>query len=203
MTTHFVQFNLNDMIAALGENEVKNVLSSFACPQNKDVEYFLKQKAIEFSKRNFSKTNLVFWTTDDGSEKALVGYYTIASKVIQVDRSVVSSKEAKKLKEHGIFNVKTGQYIVSAPLIGQLGKNYADGNDTLISGSELLQLAIDKVKKVQSEVGGRFVYLECEDTKRLIDFYESNNFKVFGKRKLGGDETDLNGEYLIQLFAML
>lgn len=39
--------------------------------------------------------------------------------------------------------------------------------------------------------------------KKLLDFYQNNNFKVFGKRKLDGDETDLNGEYLVQLFAML
>ena len=112
-------------------------------------------------------------------------------------------REARKLREHGIFEEKTNKYIVSAPLIGQLGKNFTDGNDTLISGSELLNLAIEKVKMVQREVGGRFVYLECEDKKKLLDFYQNNNFKVFGKRKLDGDETDLNGEYLVQLFAML
>lgn len=201
--THYVQINLSDMITQIGEDETKYILSNFSCPQNKDVENFLKQKAIEFSKRNFSKTHLVFWVTDDGTERELVGYYTIASKWISVDRNSVTSREARKLREHGIFEEKTNKYIVSAPLIGQLGKNFTDGNDTLISGSELLNLAIEKVKMVQREVGGRFVYLECEDKKKLLDFYQNNNFKVFGKRKLDGDETDLNGEYLVQLFAML
>lgn len=201
--THYVQINLSDMVTQIGEDETKCILSNFSCPQNKDVENFLKQKAIEFSKRNFSKTHLVFWVTDDGTERELVGYYTIASKWISVDRNSVTSREARKLREHGIFEEKTNKYIVSAPLIGQLGKNFTDGNDTLISGSELLNLAIEKVKMVQREVGGRFVYLECEDNKKLLDFYQNNNFKVFGKRKLDGDETDLNGEYLVQLFAML
>lgn len=201
--THYVQINLSDMITQIGEDETKYILSNFSCPQNKDVENFLKQKAIEFSKRNFSKTHLVFWVTDDGTERELVGYYTIASKWISVDRNSVTNREARKLREHGIFEEKTNKYIVSAPLIGQLGKNFTDGNDTLISGSELLNLAIEKVKMVQREVGGRFVYLECEDKKKLLDFYQNNNFKVFGKRKLDGDETDLNGEYLVQLFAML
>lgn len=201
--THYVQINLSDMVTQIGENETKCILSNFSCPQNKDVENFLKQKAIEFSKRNFSKTHLVFWVTDDGTERELVGYYTIASKWISVDRNSVTSREARKLREHGIFEEKTNKYIVSAPLIGQLGKNFTDGNDTLISGSELLNLAIEKVKMVQREVGGRFVYLECGDNKKLLDFYQNNNFKVFGKRKLDGDETDLNGEYLVQLFAML
>lgn len=201
--THYVQINLSDMVTQIGENETKCILSNFSCPRNKDVENFLKDKAIEFSKRNFSKTHLVFWVTDNGTERELVGYYTIASKWISVDRNSVTSKEARKLREHGIFEEKTNKYIVSAPLIGQLGKNFTDGNDTLISGSELLNLAIEKVRMVQREVGGRFVYLECEDNKKLLDFYQNNNFKVFGKRKLDGDETDLNGEYLVQLFAML
>lgn len=170
---------------------------------NKDVENFIKYKAIEFSKRNFSKTYLVFWETDDGKEKALVGYYTIASKFIKVERSAVNSKEARKLREHGVFDEKTNEYIAPAPLIAQLGKNYAEGNDSLISGSDLLQLAIDKVKRIQHEIGGKFVYLECEDVEKLIKFYTSNHFKPFGKRSLDRDETDIKGQYLIQLFAML
>jgi len=201
--THFVQFNLSELIDILGEDEVKSILSTFVCPMNMDVQNFLKYKAIEFSKRNFSKTYLVFWETDDHTEKALVGYYTVAPKVISIERSAVNSNEARKLREHGIFDEKTNKYTVSAPLIGQLGKNYANGNDTLISGDELLSLAIEKVRQVQREIGGRFVYLECEEKEKLMKFYEKNHFKIFGKRKLDRDETDLNGQYLIQFFAML
>ena len=46
------------------------------------------------------------------------------------------------------------------------------------------------------------MYLECEDKEKLLTFYQKCNFKVFGKRKLDKDETDVNGKYLIQLFAM-
>ena len=64
-------------------------------------------------------------------------------------------------------------------------------------------MAIDKVRKVQNEVGGRFVYLECEEERKLIEFYEANNFKMFGKRNLDRDETDIKGHYLLQYFTML
>lgn len=201
--THFVQINLSELIVTLGEDDTKSILSTFVCPLNKDVENFIKYKAIEFSKRDFSKTYLVFWETDDEKEKALVGYYTIASKFIRVERSAVNSKEARKLRDHGVFDENTNEYIVSAPLIAQLGKNYSEGNECLISGTDLLQLAIDRVKHVQHEVGGKFVYLECEDVEKLLDFYTKNHFKVFGKRRLDRDETDVKGNYLIQLFAML
>ena len=73
--------------------------------------------------------------------------------------------------------------MVSAPLIWQLEKNFANGNDYLISGTDLLQMAIEKAYLIQNEVGGKFVYLECEEEK-LIRFYEKNKFKVFGRRKL-------------------
>lgn len=201
--THFVQFNLSDLLEQLGEDKVKTILSSFSCPRNLDVENFLKFKAIEFSKRGFSKTHLVYWTTENKSEKELIGYYTIASKVITIHKSVVSNTQARKLKEHGIFDTKTSKYTIAAPLIAQLGKNFSRGNNTLISGDELLFMAIEKVRKVQNEVGGRFVYLECEEEPKLMKFYENNNFKLFGRRELDYDERDVKGQYLLQYFAML
>ena len=102
---------------------------------------------VNFSKRGFSKTHLVFWETEDKKEREFVGYYTIASKFITIDRGAVNSKEARKLRELGIFDEKKNDYTVAAPLIAQLGKNYTDGNDSLISGDDLLNLAMNRVKK--------------------------------------------------------
>lgn len=200
--THFVEMNLGDVIEQLGEDVTKSILSSFSCPLNKDIENFIKYKAIEFSKRTTAKTHLVFWQTEDKKDTEFVGYYTITSKVITIDRSVLSNSEAKKLRNQGVFDAAKQEYTVSAPLIAQLGKNFTDGNDTLISGTDLLQLAVNKIHKIQKEIGGRFMYLECEDTEKLLAFYKKSNFKVFGKRRLDRDETDINGNYLIQLFAM-
>lgn len=200
--THFVEMNLSNMLDQLGEDETKNILSSFSCPINKDIENFIKHKAIEFSKRTAAKTHLVFWQTEDNQYIELVGYYTITSKVISVDRAALSNTQAKKLKNQGFYDPIKQKYTISAPLIAQLGKNFSNGNDTLISGADLLQLAVNKIHKIQNEIGGRFMYLECEDKEKLLSFYKSHNFKIFGKRTLDRDETDINGEYLIQLFAM-
>lgn len=200
--THFIEMNLNDVIDQLGEDVTKTILSSFSCPLNKDIENFIKYKAIEFSKRTTAKTHLVFWQTDDEKYMEFVGYYTITYKVITVDRSALSNTEAKKLKNQGVYDESKQEYSVSAPLIAQLGKNYTNGNDTLIDGADLLHLAVNNIRKIQKEIGGRFMYLECEDKEKLLDFYTKHNFKIFGKRTLDKDETDVNGEYLIQLFAM-
>lgn len=200
--THFVEMNLCNILDQLGEDATKDILSSFTCPINKDIENFIKYKAIEFSKRTTAKTHLVFWQTDDEKDTELVGYYTITYKVITVDRTVLSNTEAKRLKNQGVYDESKQEYTVSAPLIAQLGKNYSNGNDTLISGADLLHLAVNKIRKIQNEIGGRFMYLECEDNEKLLTFYKTHNFKIFGKRTLDRDETDINGEYLIQLFAM-
>ena len=73
----------------------------------------------------------------------------------------------------------------------------------MIRGNELLQLALDKIKEIQKEAGGKFVYLECEDKEKLIEFYTTNGFTPFGKRKKDRDEIGVDGDYLIQLLKYM
>lgn len=55
----YFKINLCDLIDSLGESKVKSILSSFSSPQNEDVEFFIKNKAIEFSKQGLAQTHLV------------------------------------------------------------------------------------------------------------------------------------------------
>lgn len=199
----FIQIRLSEMLSELGENQVKSILSSFVCEKNKDVQMFLRDKAVEFSKQGLAKTTLVYWVSDDEVEKYLVGYFTVASKYLCVSKDSISKNLAKKMNAHGTFNLNTREYIVPAPLIAQLGKNFADGNNYLISGAELLQMAVDKVKSIQEELGGKFVYLECETKEKLVQFYKNNGFTEFGKRRKDRDEIEVDGEYLVQLLKYL
>lgn len=89
-------------------------------------------------------------------------------------------------------------------MIAQLGKNYANGYDALISGDELLDEACHKIKLLQLDIGGRFAYLECEDKPKLIDFYARNGFCEFDHRTLDKDEVDkLDGAYLVQMLKYI
>lgn len=195
---NYVQYNLNDLIRELGENRVESILSDFSCPKNADVEYFARKKAIEFSKRGFAKTHLVYYCNEETKENRLVGYYAIANKNILVSKRALNQKARSRIHNHGEYISELKKYLVTAPLIGQLGKNYKDNNDKLILGSELLGMAIDKIKKAQYDIGGKFIYLECEDIEKLTKFYEKNGFVEFGKRKLDADETNIKGKELIQ-----
>ena len=81
----FVSINLKDLVEQIGEDATKGILSSFECPINKDVEIFIRDKAIEFTKHGISSTHLVFWESFSeffGESRELVGYYTLASKSI-------------------------------------------------------------------------------------------------------------------------
>ena len=74
----------------------------------------------------------------------------------------------------------------------------------MISGDILLKLACDKIKEIQNLMGGRYVFLECEDNDKIRNFYESNGFVCFDKRNLEKDEIDKNsGRYLLQMLRDL
>lgn len=63
--------NLQHMVEELGEDRTKSILLDFCCSINDDVEYFIRHKAIEFSKQELSKTHLVFTSYKD--EPVLIG----------------------------------------------------------------------------------------------------------------------------------
>ena len=43
-----------------GENGLQMILSGYSCPANRDVEIFLRERALEFTVKNQSVTYLVF-----------------------------------------------------------------------------------------------------------------------------------------------
>lgn len=193
--------SLKDMIDELGESEVKSKLSSFSSPLNKDVEYFIRHKAIEFAKQSIAPTSLVYASYKD--EWVLRGYFTITLKAFTVKKEV-GYNTFKRLKKFGTYNDELKSCHIPAPLIAQLSKNFYNGYDKLITGRELLELACDEIRKIQAIGGGKIVYLECEDKPKLKQFYYSNGFREFAKRQLDRDEGDmLSGQYLIQMLKYL
>lgn len=201
----YIGINLRDILndGSLGENAAKGILSSFSCPLNPDVEYFLKHTAIEFTKQSISSTYLIMASYKE--HYVLCGYFTLANKVFCISKDSLPNKSwRRRMAKFGQFDQMIQRYTISAPLIGQLGKNYANGYDKLITGDELLKLALDKVREMQYIIGGKIVYLECEQKDKLIEFYESNGFVNFGCRTLDRDETDkLYGDSLVQMLRYM
>lgn len=196
----YVIINLRDIYSNIGEKKTKEILKEFECTHNKDVEYFIKEKAIEFSKQLISETFIVM--SDYKSEKVIVGYFSITNKSIIIRKTLLSNTKRKALIKYARYDAEAKGYQMALPLIGQLGKNFKNGYNKLISGDELLKLACDKIKQALEILGGKFIYLECEDKEVLKNFYESNGFVCFGKRNLERDEKDKNsGEYFLQMIC--
>ena len=149
--------NFRDLIDAGKDEEIDHIRSEFSCPYNKDVENFIKEKAVLFSKQGIAATYLVL-------------------KQYRGEKNSLSNTQRRRINKFSSYDEDLRRYIVSALLIGQLAKNYANGYDRLIEGDKLLRIACDKVMQIQRISSGRFVYLECEDKPRLLEFYERNGF---------------------------
>jgi hypothetical protein len=165
-----------------------------------DVEDFLHNKAIEFAKQGVANTHLVYTSYKD--KPVLIGYYSLANKQIAITNKIkLSSKNRQRLNRFAGPPLGEGMpKVISAPLIAQLGKNFTNGYNALITGDELLEMACDKVKKVLNELSGKVVYVECEDTPKLVEFYARNGFVSFDKRIKDRDERQLyQSDYLVQM----
>lgn len=73
--------NLMLLVDEIGEERAKALLSNFSCPLNLDVEFFLKQKAIEFAKQGLSQTHLVFASYKGTAQMA--GFFAWQTNTLQ------------------------------------------------------------------------------------------------------------------------
>lgn len=190
--------NLEYLMEEIGEDKAVALLADYSCP-NPDVEHYLRHTAVPFIKQGLAKTHLVY--TKYQGARVLVGYFTIANKMLSIRKSVkLSSNMKKRIRRFAVNMYDTGQYIIYAPLIAQLGKNFTNGYNHLITGDELLQMACDKVMQIQFIGGGKIAYLECENIPSLLRFYERNGFVEFDKKPVRrSDAQDFRTKEYVQM----
>lgn len=188
----FETVNILDMIGAIGEAKLKQCLSDFSCPVNPEIEHFVVDNAIEFAKKKLSVTYFVI--NENGK---IVAIFTLAHKAVEIGDTRLSNAKRRKICRYAILDREMGCYTVSAFLIAQFGKNYAVENGKAINGSELMDLTLEILEKVQHDIGGGIVFLECEDKPKLLEFYQNdkNGFIPFNERYSVSDSTKY-----IQLF---
>lgn len=128
------------------------------------MESFLHNKAIGNEKRLFSRTSLV---VDEERNFEIIGYFTLLIKNFKLDG--ISGTVKKKLvgnKDADVFN---------AILIAQLGRsNVYKG---IVSGTEILNLALHNCKLIHDLSALRVVCVEYENVPYLNDFYAENQFR--------------------------
>lgn len=203
MVNNITVFNIREYLSnsddiLLGENALKDILSEFSCKKNPDVEKFLKEQAIDFTKKNQSVTYLVI-SNDDLS---LLGYFTLVIKPITIYDKRLSKTIIRKISRVSELNESDGTFYLSAYLIAQLGKNFTNGLNDKITGEQLLQSALETIKELQFRVGGMVVFLESTPENKLIQFYQNqNNFMLFNSKKTKVNSSDTST--LIQLLKII
>lgn len=172
-------FNILDMAEAIGETNLKELLSDFSCPKNEEIQKFVRTNAYDFARKKLSVTYLV--VNEDNYIEAI---FALAHKAVEIVDASLSNSKRKKISRYAVLDSGTGSYTVSAFLIAQFGKNYALDADKRLSGNELMDLVFEVLERVQREIGGGVVFLECEDNPQLLNFYqnEKNGFIPFNER---------------------
>ena len=200
-TNNFTVLNIREYLVnengKLGEEKLRQLLSEFSCPLNVDVQHFLRQQAIEFSKKHQAVTYLVLSVED----AELLGYFSITIKPLVVKAEPFSNTVRRKLVRFSEMDRSEQTYNIAAYLIAQLGKNYSDRAKGRITGQELLEAAIRQLQILQYQVGGMVAFAEADNNEKLLSFYENYGFKRFDTRQTAS-QTDEPHE-LVQLLRLL
>ena len=183
--TELVVIPLDQCLHEFGSDKTRTLLSSFTCTRNPDIESFVRNKAIEFSKQGLAKTQLIFSRKPNGTPR-LAGIIALSTKIVKVrEKTDVSRTYFKRLRKYGNLT-DDGLLEISSPLIAQFAKNDAIAENDEVDGASMLEIAVDSIRTVQDIVGGRTAYLECADEPSLVAFYETNGFSRIATRAPNG-----------------
>lgn len=114
--------NLRSLYNVTGKTKTKEILDTFKCELNKDIEYFLKEKSLEFSKQKLAETFLV--TTSYKGEQVIAGYFALANKITKIKKDAFGGRTKKRIARFADNDSDKRYFLISLPLIGQIGKNY-------------------------------------------------------------------------------
>ena len=175
-----------------GESYFKKMADSFSSI-NKDVETFFKEKAAQSCKLNTSSTYIIV-STD--RELEVLGYFTLATKMLTIKLSILTKSEQKVISRYGYYDEDSDSLKLPAILIAQLSRNF--NTSDALCGSDLMDIILKQVKNIFNLTSGKTVFLECERIKKLTDFYESQKFKF-----LDTNIFSKNNKELVQMYRLI
>lgn len=153
-----------------GEDSTRQILDSFSCPRNTDVEDFLKNpsKAIRYEETGNSRTYLML--ADPSAD--VLAYFSITFKQLIIAGTTLSKTTVRKLD-----GISKERKEIRAFLIGQIGKNFGIP-DNPIRLAHILDEVYSVLAAARALVGGRVVILECDDNPSLIKMYQDHGFTL-------------------------
>lgn len=181
----FIVRRLDLLLKDEGGDVVFEALKSTFSSKNPDVEHFLKQSAVQSMRLHQSSTYLVM-----SRDFTLLGYFTLALKVVRIDAGLLSKTESNKLQRFSLPDKENNSFIVPAILIAQFSRNF-NCSCTTISGKDLMAITLEFVRSVQSQIGGLVTFLECEPIEKLVEFYKSQGFRLLSQKSFSKTNKEL------------
>lgn len=170
--------NILEMLDSVGEERLKLFLKTFSSPVNLAIENFVRNRAIDFARKKVSVTYLV----NDFDDGQILGCFALTHKAVSIPGAGLSSSSRRKLERFARLDRAAGDYMASAFLIAQFGKNFGVDDGRRIAGSQLMDIVNDVLVNIQRQIGGGIIYLDCEDNEKLQQFYINEKFHKFGER---------------------
>lgn len=162
-------YSLNYLMKKSPSGSVTQLLSTFKCTTEPELERFLKDVARGHESRDISRTYL-----EIENDKVL-GFFTLATKCISIidEKSLIDDIGGDLYR---LMNVNNG--IAQAYLIGQLARS--DHVEKGL-GKHMVMNALKILNGVKGYVGYRLVRLDCLD--KLVPYYKDLGFMRIGKSK--------------------
>ena len=158
----WVLITLAELLRKEGEEQVLAMLGQFKCSKNADLQDFLHNKAVDYERKDRSRT---FLLVANGRVEA---FFSLALNVL--DTANLSNTIKTKLSP---INSKDDAHIACF-LIGQLGRD--DGSK--IKGQDMLKVAVSSLQASHKLLGGKFILVDAVNNDKIIDFYVANGFKA-------------------------
>lgn len=159
-------------------NRVSDALDSFRCALDKDIENFLRFRAISYIERGWCAVYLMIdeQEFDEGRIK-IEAYFTLSHKPLIPPEDLPKSK----IKDASGFKDSESIHFV---LIGQLGKRIdqlKDGryDSSVISSHNILDDAFSITEKSSALIPCRCALVECSDNEKVHKVYQDYGFKFF------------------------
>ena len=170
------------MIEEIPSKQIEEVLKSYRCTKDRDIESFLQTKAVTYEKRGWCSIYLLI-NRENYFHKGIIsvdGYFTLSNKIVALTDMVSGAKRRK------LFNgMKRESGMVHFILIGQLGKYIGQpGEDDAagdISAVQLLDRAFEIIYEVKKRITCSCALIECKDEPKLCRLYEDYGFRELQK----------------------
>lgn len=183
-------FSLPELFDKYDVNIIQNILNQYKCNKNEDIQSFLINNSIIFTKKHQAITYLIF-----DKSGILQGYFALSIKSINIGVENFSKSALGKVLRLSDIDDERNTVNPAAYLIAQLGKN----DNSKIDINIMFEMISYYINKFQNGCGGVVEFLEAENASKLIALYENCGFKKFNIRNSKTEED----RKLVQMYRLI